>query len=97
MRCFECESSFVKSNAPVTFEVHGEPVIVGGIGHHVCEGCGNEMYRADMASRLQCPGHKEEGSNAADAVINDEHGMPFMQDYPCSQKSLWWALLGLNQ
>jgi HTH-type transcriptional regulator/antitoxin MqsA len=53
MRCSECGGSFVKSNAPVTFEVHGEPVIVDGIEHYVCEGCGNEVYRADMASRLQ--------------------------------------------
>jgi hypothetical protein len=58
MRCAECGDVFVKTDAPIEIDVHGKTVNVSGIEHMVCEGCGNEAYRADVASKLQRAAHE---------------------------------------
>jgi len=52
-KCAECGSAVEVSSAPVPFDVRGETVLVSGIEHGLCSGCGEVYLSIDAAEKLQ--------------------------------------------
>jgi putative zinc finger/helix-turn-helix YgiT family protein len=52
-KCAECGGAVVSSNDPLSFEVRGESVLVGGIEHGACEQCAEVYLSLDAAEQLQ--------------------------------------------
>jgi len=52
-KCSECGSVVEVSSAPVPFEVRGETLLVSGVEHGLCSGCGEVYLSIDSAEQLQ--------------------------------------------